>query len=203
MTPAGFYDIKNMLIMEKKDIYEHLAEIYLDASATKKKPCARGFKNAAGWILAGAFLLGGVIFVVVFPPHLRPPVSENALLLSSNNPVKIAYNLSAGSKELSELSLNGVNLRAYKSLVFTARSDAPAASMPAIAVEILNKTGEKGLVYIRDAGRKWRQYEIPLSDFKPGLSDWSRIESLTFIVEEWNAPIKKGVVYIDNIRFLR
>jgi hypothetical protein len=192
-----------MPIMEKKDIYEHLAEIYLDASLTKKKPRARAFKNAAGWILAGAFLLGGVIVAVFLPPHLKPPVSENALLISSNNPVRIAYNLSAGSKESSTLYLNGVNLRSYKSLVLNARSDAPAASMPAIAVEILNKTGEKGLVYIRDAGRKWREYEIPFSDFKPGLSDWSRVESLTFIVEEWNAPIKKGVVYIDNIRFLR
>ncbi len=193
-----------MQIMEKKDIYEHLAEIYLDASLTKKKkPRKRGLNGAAGWILGGAAVLCAIIAVIFLGPHKKAPVSENALLLSSNNPVKITYNLSAGSKELSTLSLNGLDLRSYKSLVLNARSDAPAGSMPAVAVEIQNKTGETGLVYIRDAGRKWQQYEIPFSDFKPGLSDWSRIKSLTFIVEEWNSPRKKGVVYIDNIKFLR
>lgn len=194
-----------MEIMEKKDIYEHLAEIYLDASLTKKKkPRVKAFKGITGWALAGIAVLGCLLTAVFFlAPRKKPPVSENALLLSSNNPVKISYNLSTGSKELSSLSLDNLNLRPYKALAFTARSDAPAASMPAVAVEIQNKTGEKGLVYIRDTGRKWHYYVIPFSDFKPALSDWSRVKSLSFIVEEWNSPRKKGVVYIDNIKFLR
>ena len=189
--------------MEKQDIYEHLAEIYLDASLTKKKkPRGWALKGIAGWAAAGAAVLGfGFFFFSV--PHKKPPVSENALLLSSNNPVKIIYNFVPGSKELSSLFLNNLNLQPFKSLAFSARSDAPAGSMPAVAVLIENKTGEKTLVYVRDAGRKWQEYVIPFSDFKPAVSDWTRVKSLSFIVEEWNSPRKKGVVYIDNIRFLR
>jgi len=189
--------------MEKQDIYEHLAEIYLDASLTKKKkPRGWTIKGIAGWAAAVAVVIGFVFFIFSVP-HKKPPVLENALLLSSNNPVKIIYNFTPGSKELSSLFLNNLNLQAFKSLAFAARSDAPSGSMPAIAVEIENKTGEKTLVYVRDAGRKWQQYTIPFSDFKPAISDWTQVKSLSFIVEEWNSPRKKGVVYIDNIRFLR
>jgi len=188
--------------MEKQDIYEHLAEIYLDASLTKKKkPRGWTIKSIAGW--AAAAVVIGLVFLTFSVPHKKPPVSENALLLSSNNPVKINYNFTPGSKELSSLFLNNLNLHTFKSLAFAARSDAPSGSMPAIAVEIENKTGEKTLVYVRDAGRKWQQYVIPFSDFKPAISDWTQVKSLSFIVEEWNSPRKKGVVYIDNIRFLR
>jgi len=57
-----------MHIMEKQDIYEHLAEIYLDASLTKKKkPRGWTIKGIAGWAAAGAVVIR-VCFFYFFGP---------------------------------------------------------------------------------------------------------------------------------------
>ncbi|MEI6632140.1 MAG: hypothetical protein WCL25_05970 [bacterium] len=57
-------------------------------------------------------------------------------------------------------------------------------------------------MYLNNISEKWRDYRLNLSDFK-GINSWTKVSELAFIVEEWNASSKKGIVYVDNIRLLK
>ena len=187
--------------MDKKDIYEHLAKIYLDASLKKKKKARKYSKVLKPLIVAGIILfLGLSAFLFTRLNHRLPPGSQLALVLCPDV-IKINFHFDPAKKEIYSLALNKLNLSRFKALGFSAKK-ANYKDNTSLRVEFISPFKEKSEVYLKDISHKWQDYKIPLSDFK-NISDWSEISSLSFIVEEWNVQEKKGVVYIDNVRFLR
>ena len=186
--------------MDKKDIYEHLAKIYLDASSKrKKKPKdAKLFKNIIIAGLAFAFVLS--VSAVFYLKASRNPNAEIALVIAPDA-VKINFHFDPAKREIYSVSLNNLNLSRYNALAFAIKQ---AGYKDDVSVRIEFATGfkEKSEVYIKDIPHKWKEHRINLSRFK-GINDWSSMSGLSFIVEEWNTREKKGVVYVDNIRFVR
>ncbi|MBU1727447.1 MAG: hypothetical protein KJ880_07445 [Candidatus Omnitrophica bacterium] len=187
--------------MDKKDIYEHLAKIYLDASSkkdNKSKVDSVLIKN----IFTGAliFLFGLGTTLVFFVPKNRSLNKEVELILAPEA-LKINFNFDPAKKEIFTLNLNKLDVSRYSKVGFAVKK-ANFQDNITLRVEFTSNYREKSEVYFRNIPHKWTDYKIDLSQFK-GISDWSQMENLSFAVEEWNAREKKGVVYIDNVRLLK
>ncbi len=188
--------------MDKKDIYEHLANIYLDASSKKKKEknkVASGLKNYLVLSLAFAFSLS---FFFIGKFYGRKPSGNTAqvALVLYTDTLKINFNFDPAKKETCAIALNKLNLSRYKTLSFSVKKDNPT-DIISLRVEFTNTYNEMAFIYLKDIQHNWTEYKIPFSDFK-AISDWTEMKELTFIVEEWNAGEKKGIVYLDNVRVL-
>lgn len=190
--------------MDKKDIYEHLANIYLDASSNKKKEkskAAHGLKNYLVLGLAFTFSLS-FFFMGRFSSGHKPEVNtapQIALILYPDI-LKINFNFDPAKKETCTIALNKLNLSRYKTLGFSVKKDNPA-DIISLRVEFTNAYNEKAFIYLKDIAHIWTEYIIAFSDFKT-ISDWTEMKELTFIVEEWNAGEKKDIVYLENVRVL-
>jgi len=197
--------------MDKKDIYEHLAKIYLDASLKRKNKTSKAptFKNLF-------FISFAVIFLLVISLGLsltknkslslakfenNQPLNNELALLLQPDIVKINFNFDPAKKESYSLYLNKLNVARFKALGFSLKN-ADYQDSVTLRIEFNNIFNERSEVYIKDISHKWQHYKIPLSDFKY-ISDWSEMSGLSFIVEEWNVKGKKGIVYIDNVRLLK
>ncbi len=186
--------------MEKKDIYEHLAQIYLDASFKKrKKPQERTklFRNLFVASVSLVFVLG---VLLAFNFSKRGLNSQTALVLEPDA-VKLNFHFDPAKKELFSIALNNLNLSRYKTLAFSAKKVNYKKDIP-LRIEFSNIFKEKSEQYVKNIPLKWEEFKIDLTKFK-NVTDWSKMLKLDFVVEEWNVPEKKGVVYLDNIRFLK
>lgn len=187
--------------MDKKDIYEHLAKIYLDASSGRKKKPQKYpplFKNL--FFISLLFIFGLTTFLIINLPKNKPLNSEIALFLQ-NDVTKINFHFDPAKKEIYSVSLNNLNLARFKALAFSLKK-ANFRDKISLRVEFTSVFKEKSEVYLKNISHKWQDYRINLSEFKD-ISNWLRMSSLSFIVEEWNVKEKKGAVYIDNVRLLR
>ncbi len=187
--------------MEKKDIYEHLAEIYLDASSKRKKKTKaypEVFKTL--FFISAFFILGlSAALLVSFQRH-KPFASEVSLLLYPDV-LKLNFNFDSAKKEIYSLNLDKLDLARFRAIGFSARKNNYQDNI-SLRVEFNSVFKERSEVYFKDIPHKWQDYKINLSEFK-NISDWSKILNLAFIVEEWNVKKKSGIVYIDNVRLLR
>lgn len=187
------------MVMEKKDIYEHLAKIYLGGtSAKKKKTVTKDFKNFV--FISIAIILGAFILLSALPYKHKFSLQESVLIISPDI-VKINYKFSPDQKEIHYWDLNDLNLSKYKGLGFSIKKS-NNDDIISLRVEFNSAYKEKSEVYIKDISNKWQDYKFNLSDFKT-ISDWSVMQNLAFIIEEWNTKENKGIVYIDNVRFLK
>jgi len=190
--------------MDKKEIYEHLANIYLDASSkTKKRKKSKKYspliKNVLLFVIVAVFTL-----TLSKLSRLESPYSVGSsqiALVLQNEATKINFNFDPAKKETFILNLNNLDLAKFRALAFSVRKTDPQDTIT-LRVEFINHFREKSAVYFRDIPSKWKDYLIDLSEFKD-IGNWKGMASLAFIVEEWNARQKKGVVYVDNIRLLR
>jgi hypothetical protein len=187
--------------MDKKDIYEHLAKIYLDASLKRKrkKKESRLFKNLFIASIVIIFLLGSYsIFNIL---HKGKGLNYQIALVLVPDVVKINFNFNPAKKEIYSLNLNNLDLNKFKTLAFAVKNK-NCNDYICLRVEITNKFQEKSEIYIKNISHHWQDYKLLLDDFKR-ISDWSEIPNISFIVEEWNTKKTDGVVYIDNVRLIR
>lgn len=187
--------------MDKREIYEHLARIYLDASSKKRKRSQvypQVFKNLFLISLLFIFALSASLFLAF---QKNKPVPSEISLVLLPDAAKINFHFDPAKKEIYTFSLNRLDLSRFRALGFSVKK-ADFQNLISLRVEFTNAFKERSEVYFKDIPHKWQDYKITLSDFK-GISDWSEILSLSFAIEEWNVKEKRGVVYIDNVRLLR
>ena len=191
--------------MEKKDIYEHLARIYLDSTtpAAKKKSNQRTKSLKNYFFYAAIPLVAGVtifLLLVSFRPTLKP-VSQTSLVISQE-PIKFSFNLDpSAKKQVYDIDLKRLNLAGYTTIVFSLKDTNNKDSL-AFRVEFSNAYNERSEMYIRNIDDKWKEYKVSLADFK-GITDWTEMAKLSFAIEEWNTKDNKGILYIDNVKFVK
>lgn len=187
--------------MDKKDIYEHLAKIYLDASSkrTKKQKKLNPFVRQGLFVVAA--LCAGISIFFASKIIYHNPANGEIALYFTHDAVKINFNFDPAKKEAYTVTLNQLDFKRYKDLAFTVKK-ASFSDKITLRVEVVNAYQEKAEVYVRDIPHRWKDYRVSLADFK-GISDWTEMAKLSFVVEEWNTKNKHGVVYIDNVRLLK
>ena len=191
--------------MDKKEIYEHLAKIYLDASSksNKKKrknkthsPVIRNLTITVVLLLtfgAGSSLWLGFNKKTAKSSQIAPYLVQDA--------TKINFNFDPAKRETFSLSLNNLNLTTYKSLGFTVRKTNPKDAI-SLRIEFTNRFNERSEVYVKHISQKWSDQRIDFTQFK-NISNWQEMKLLAFSVEEWNAREKSGVLYIDDVRLIK
>jgi len=186
--------------MDKKDIYEHLAKIYLDASSNKKKKRIDPRVLKSLTLAALAVIFFSVTGLVVNLNKKLPQNSQIALYLHPEI-AKINFNFQPAKKEVYAIALNSLNLSHYKSLAFSVKKNNPRDTV-SLRVEFTNIFKERSYIYVKDIPSRWGEYIMRFDSFD-GITDWSEMKELSFAVEEWNAREDKDVVYLENIRVLR
>jgi hypothetical protein len=187
--------------MDKKDIYEHLAKIYLDASSKKKKRNKAYPKLFQNLFIVSIFVVIGLTTTLFSSSSKKQALNSETALVLQNDPAKINFNFDPAKKEIYSLNLNRLNVSRSKALGFSVRNISPKDKIT-LRVEFTNAFKERSEVYLRDIPSRWQDFKINLSEFK-NITDWSEMTLIAFSVEEWNAAQKKGVVYIDNVRLLK
>jgi hypothetical protein len=190
--------------MNKKEIYEHLANIYLDASSksSKKKSKLRSLsKSIQSFAIVGLVMALGIGSALTYSHVKQPkPIKQIALFLHQDT-VKINFNFDPAKKETFTLNLKQLNLSGYKALSFSARKTNPK-DIIALRIEFVNRFNEKSEVYVKNISSKWSEEKIDFKQFAK-LYNWTQMKEIVFSVEEWNAREKTGVVYLENIKVIK
>lgn len=186
--------------MDKKEIYEHLAKIYLDASVKKPKVYKDypKFKNLFFFSVAVIFVFS-FLLVSNFKKNSRLNSELSLTLLSGAT--KINFNFDPAQKETYTIKLNNLNLSKFHSLAFDLKK-LDRKNTISVRVEFTNTFKEKAELYVKNIPAKWQDYILNFSDFK-NITNWGQMSEVSFSIEQWNARENHGVVYIDNVRFLK
>jgi hypothetical protein len=185
--------------MKKKEIYEHLADIYLSTSKKKKAKSAYSLKFDKNTLFVS---IATIAVFVMFMSAIRQPRSASSIaLVVQPQAVKINYDLGIIKKEIYSLDLTNMDLSRFRSVAFAVRKSNFSDKVH-LRLELNSSFKEVSQVYLPDLKDKWREVKVNFSDFK-GISDWSRLTRISFIVEEWNSKEKRGAVYIDDVKFIR
>ncbi len=187
--------------MDKKEIYEHLARIYLDASSKKKKRTKNHLRLYSNLSIISLVLLVGAGVTLFSLASQKNKIAAETALFITNYPAKINFNFNPAKKESFTVKLNKLNLNHFKTLAFSVKNTNPK-DIISLRIEFTNAFKEKSEFYLRNVPSKWKEFRIAFLDFK-NITNWSEMYSLSFSVEEWNSQSEKGVLYVDNIRFLR
>lgn len=187
--------------MDKKEIYEHLARIYLDASSKKKKRTKNHLRLYSNLFIIGLILLIGAGTTLISLSSKKNNLSTETALFITNEPSKINFNFNPAKKESFTINLNRLNLNHFKELAFSVKNT-NAKKIVSLRIEFTNAFKEKSEVYLRNVPTKWQEFKISFLDFK-NITNWSEMASVSFSIEEWNTQSDKGVLYIDNVRFLK
>lgn len=188
--------------MDKKDVYDHLAKIYLDASASKKpKVQIASSKIFQNLFVVSISLVVALSITLVYTLSKRKVFKTEVALVLLHEAARINFNFDPAKEETYELLLNKLNLSRFKELGFTVKR-AEFEDNVSVKIEFINNFKEKSEVYLKDVSNKWQDYKIKLADFR-NISDWSEMLGLSFSVQQWNTRGKKGLVYIDNIRVIQ
>lgn len=190
--------------MDKKEIYEHLANIYLDASykSSKKKHRLKYYpKTILGLILLGSISILGLGSAISYPYIINHNKSAQIALFLYQDAAKINFNFDPAKKETFSLNLKQLNLSKFKTLGFSLRKTNPK-DIISLRVEFINRFNEKSEIYVKDISSKWAEQRLDFSRFAK-INDWSQMKTLAFSVEEWNAREKSGIVYLDEIRVIK
>lgn len=187
--------------MDKKEIYEHLAKIYLDASSKKKKRTKTHLRLYNNLFIIGLILLIGSGTALISFSSKKSNLSSETALFLTNEPSKINFNFNPAKKESFIINLNRLNLSHFKQLAFSIKNT-DSKDILSLRIEFTNAFKEKSEIYLRNVPAKWQEFKIAFLDFK-NITNWSEMANISFSVEEWNAQKDKGVLYIDNVRFLK
>lgn len=196
--------------MRNKEIYERIADTYLGKNNNKKNNSQRKNKR---WFISLTVINVLILFTVFFLYKFvlsNPRVKEGAnnktsaavYILSQRYPIRLTYDLNPprlGIKNFT-FSLPLVDAGRFSFLKLRVRGDANFGFSAVLKIDFKNQRSEKGSYYLKGISDRWQDFSIGLSEFK-NIADWSNIAELSFVFEDWNVSEKRGILYIDNIRF--
>jgi len=98
--------------------------------------------------------------------------------------------------------LQNLDASKYDNLAFRVKGDAKTGYTTVFKVELKNTAKQVGRYYVTNVSDQWQDVVIPLKDFK-GITDYSNLTEFVIVFEDRIASNKKGVIYVDDIRFTK
>lgn len=193
--------------MEKKEVYDYLAKVYLDKQpqevagpSENKRPSS--FRKYAFFLILPIIALPCLYLFLSHSLRQHTPRGWSIQLGVGNELIKIRYDFTASDLKKAgySIALADLNARGFKELEFKARQRKDFAAAH-LRVELENSFRENAARYVK-VESKWKGYKIKLSDFKE-ITSWDELKKISFIIEDWNVADKDDCVYIDEIRFTK
>ena len=100
------------------------------------------------------------------------------------------------------MALPNIDVSGYDNLAFWVKGDAKTGYTTVFKIELKNAGKQIGRYYATNVTDQWQEVVIPLSEFK-GLTDTSNLTEFVVVFEDRIASNKKGVIYIDDVRFAK
>ncbi len=100
------------------------------------------------------------------------------------------------------MTLPNFDATKYDALNIWVKGDSKAGYTTVFKIELKSANKQVGRYYVSNVGDQWQEISIPLSEFK-GLIDRSSLTEFVLVFEDRMASNKKGVLYIDDIRFVK
>lgn len=100
------------------------------------------------------------------------------------------------------MTLPNFDAAKYDALNIWVKGDPRAGYTTVFKIELKNAGKQIGRYYVSNVSDQWMELSIPISEFK-GLIDRSTLTELVIVFEDRMASNKKGVLYIDDIRFVK
>ena len=98
--------------------------------------------------------------------------------------------------------LQNLDASKYDNVAFRVKGDAKVGYTTVFKVEIKNAAKQVGRYYVTNITDQWQDVVIPVKDFK-GITDLSNLTEFVIVFEDRIASNKKGVIYIDDLRFTK
>lgn len=189
--------------MTRDDIYDHLAQVYL---GKRTKADVKRTQRLNAWLVINIFLAviifaGAFYGLSAFLAQRGSYLQSRIIFSLHNGPVRIEYNFSGSFPPVKTFALDvpPVDAAKYGRIRFSMR--AKEEGTPGIVkVVVKNRRNEEASYYVQGVGPDWREFSIPLEEFKQ-ITDWSSLTDVSFVLESWNVENKKGLVLIDNVCF--
>ncbi len=189
--------------MTRDEIYDHLAQVYLGKKNMSKPKTEKKQFNA--WLV-----LNIIITVVIFATSFygltaflarRSDTFQNRVIFALNKgPIRIRYDLGYPYPPMKTfaLSVPQTSAEKYDHLEFSIRGAEGAPGT--VRVEVRNSRNETASVLIDGVDDGWSQKRVALEAFE-GITDWSSVSEILFVLESWNAKRQKGLLLIDDVCF--
>ena len=100
------------------------------------------------------------------------------------------------------MALPNIDVSGYDNLAFWVKGDAKTGYTTVFKIELKNAGKQVGRYYATNVTDQWQEAVIPLSEFK-GLTDTSNLTEFVVVFEDRIASNKKGVIYVDDVRFAK
>lgn len=100
------------------------------------------------------------------------------------------------------MTLPNFDAAKYDALNIWVKGDPKAGYTTVFKIELKSSNKQVGRYYVSNVGDQWQEISIPLSEFK-GLIDRSSLTEFVIVFEDRMASNKKGVLYVDDIRFVK
>ncbi len=189
--------------MTRDEIYEHLAQVYLDKNSGEKKEPKPSFKlTREARVILTLFIVGLAFYTLTaFLFQRNEDLKSNIIFALNHSPIRIKYNVNPPYPQIKDFSIDipPVDIAKYRRLNFSIRG-LEEGYPDVVKVVVRNRRNEVAFKYIRDVNLKWQRQTISFDELS-GISDFSSISEVEFVLEAWNVEKKKGIILIDDLCF--
>jgi hypothetical protein len=123
---------------------------------------------------------------------------------NSGYALRLIYSVESTKPAFGGLWMRLQNLDASKfdNLAFRVRGDAKMGYTGVFKVELKDALDQSSHHYVRGVTDQWQDIVIPLKDFE-GMANLRRLKEFTIVFEDKSATVKRGVIYIDDVRLTK
>lgn len=187
--------------MNKKDIYEHLANIYLDAAQKRRvRVQSPQLKNQLFVTLSISLVASLTVITFVINPNIFTRQSAKDLIVFTNT-IKLNNDINPVDHNIHNIDLQRKSYKHFTTLQFKARKT-NFPNKVRLRIEMLNPQKQRASVYVNNITTKWQTYSVTLKDFKQ-ITDWSKMLKLSFIMESNTIEPHKHNLLINEIKFIK
>lgn len=123
---------------------------------------------------------------------------------SSGYALRIIYSVASKNPAFGGLWMRLQNLDATKfdNLAFRVRGDTGMGYTSIFKVELKDAVDQSSHYYVQGVTDHWQDVTIPLNDFQ-GMANFKSLKEFVIVFEDTTATAKRGVIYLDDVRFMK
>ena len=116
--------------------------------------------------------------------------------------LRLIYSVESKNPAFGGLWMRLQNLDASKfdSLALRVKGDSRMGFTKVFKLELKDSMDQTSHFYVRGVTDQWQDVVIPLKEFE-GIANFRSLKELVIVFEDTSATSKKGVIYIDDVRF--